>query len=146
MLDLVFRNSTKERTYGPAFFERVLNKIIKQLKIKYRTVEVSINIVGDAKIRSLNRKYRRKNSVTDVLSFPLGETYGKGYTGVILGDIFICISHVKKRAVALNIPIEKYLSWVVVHGILHLVGHDHEESKQKAIKMFALEKKLLKKV
>lgn len=93
-------------------------------------------------MRELNKKYRNKDKVTDVLSFPMVEESEKLET-LDLGDIFICLSFAKNEAKSENISIEEKLAQLTVHGFLHLIGYDHEKSKKEEIKMFGLENKIL---
>ena len=86
---------------------------------------LSIALVGQGRIRELNKKYRGKNRATDVLAFP-----GDG-----LGEIIICLREVKKNAKRYRSNSEKELARVLIHGILHLLGYDHEKSEQAAEKM-----------
>ena len=86
---------------------------------------LSIALVGQGRIRELNKKYRGKNRATDVLAFP-----GDG-----LGEIVICLREVKKNAKRYRSNPEKELARVLIHGILHLLGYDHEKSEQAAEKM-----------
>ena len=86
---------------------------------------LSIALVGQGRIRELNKKYRGKNRATDVLAFP-----GDG-----LGEIVICLREVKKNAKRYRSNPEKELARVLIHGILHLLGYDHEQSEQAAEKM-----------
>ena len=97
MLDLVFKNYTSNKAPSEKFFREVLDVGIKEIKIKEKNVEVSLNLVGEAKIKELNKKYRDKNKVTDVLSFPLEESRLKKHDILPLGDIFICLPFVVKE-------------------------------------------------
>lgn len=161
-VDFVFKNSTPDKEYNSKFFEEMLLIGIKELKLGNKNIEVSVNLVGEDKIKELNSKYRHKDKVTDVLSFPMSkssylETRDKkqGGSKIIvsgrlspvadLGDIFICLSIAKKEAKSENISIEKKLAQLTVHGFLHLTGHDHEKSDKDAKKMFDLEHKILAK-
>ncbi len=94
--------------------------------------EVSLVLVGDAKIRSINKKYRHKNRVTDVLSFEK------------LDEIFICLPQATRQAKLLKTPLKTELTRLLVHGIVHLKGYDHEKSAKEAERMFAVEEKILK--
>ena len=136
MLDLVFKNYTAQRAPAGIFFAKVVNAGLKTTKSKGK-IEISVNLVGEGKIKGLNKKHRKKNKSTDVLSFPLGDDSG---------DIFICLSIAKKEAKRENISIEAKLAQLTVHGFLHLLGYDHERSVGGAKKMFALENKILSKV
>ncbi len=81
--------------------------------------DLSIVFVGQARMRELNKKYRGKNRATDVLSFQ-----GNG-----LGELVICLREVKKNAKRFNSAFEKELAKVLIHGILHLSGYEHEKSE-----------------
>jgi len=158
MLDLVFENHTADNPpaggWDEKFFRRILNIGIKKLKIKDEKVEISLNLVGDAKIRELNKKYRGKNKVTDVLSFPLNpallkkdgvkETSLKNYGILSLGDIFICLPVAKKEAIADKMTLQAKLAQLTTHGFLHLLGYDHEISAKETKRMLSLENKILK--
>ena len=128
------------------FFREILVATIKELKIKDKNIEVSLNLVGEVKIKELNKKYRGKNEVTDVLSFPLEETRLKKYDILPLGDIFICLPFAVKEAKRQSISLKKELAWLTVHGFLHLSGYDHDKSKQDAEKMFKIENQILNKI
>ena len=155
MLDLVFKNYTtprktssrgRQKTPNENFFKSILDTGIEALQIKDKNVEMSLNLVGEDKIIELNNKYRNKNEVTDVLSFPLEESRLKKHDILPLGDIFICLSFAVKEAERQGISLEKELAWLTVHGFLHLTGHDHEKSDSDKEKMFALESKILNKL
>ncbi|OGN01443.1 MAG: rRNA maturation RNase YbeY [Candidatus Yanofskybacteria bacterium RIFCSPLOWO2_12_FULL_43_11b] len=146
MLDLVFKNYTQGKAPGEKFFRKILNTGTKELNIKDKNVEVGLNLVGEAKIKELNKKYRGKNEVTDVLSFPLEETGLRKYGILPLGDIFICLPFAVKEAERQSISLEKELARLTVHGFLHLLGYDHEKFVAEKKKMFRLESKILNKL
>lgn len=152
MLDLVFKNFTKDRNISSAVFLRIIRKTASILNLGDRTIGLSINIVGEAKIRSLNAKYRNKKEATDVLSFPvaekeleinIGKESAKGDI-IDLGDIFICLPVAKKYASQEQISLNSKLIFLVIHGFLHLLGYDHEKTKKEKDKMFALQDKIFK--
>ena len=103
--------------------------------------DLSIALVGQGRIRELNKKYRGKNRVTDILAFPeskvLLEKFKVGPIQKVqnLGEIIICFREVKKNAKKFQSTFEKELARVLIHGILHLLGYDHEKSKEKAKEM-----------
>lgn len=113
--------------------------------------EVSILLVDDETIRTLNCDYRGKDASTDVLSFPLeeeNEADGEpevigGPSGRLLGDIVISIETARKQAVEYNHSLERELAFLAVHGLLHLLGHDHEKAAVAAKTMRAEEKRIL---
>jgi probable rRNA maturation factor len=105
------------------FLKKVAEKVLESEKQKNK--DLSLVLVGQGRIRKLNKKYRGKNRVTDVLSFP-----NDG-----LGEVVICLREVKKNAKRFNQSFERELIRVLIHGILHLLGYDHEGSKQATEKM-----------
>ena len=111
------------------FLKKIAKKVLEEeLEIsKYRNIELSIVLVGQGRIKELNKRYRGKNRVTDVLSFP-DKAMG-------LGEIVICLREVKKNVKRLSSTFEKELARVLIHGILHLLGEDHEKSKTEAERM-----------
>jgi probable rRNA maturation factor len=106
-------------------------------------VELSLSLVGDARIRALNRQWRRKDKATDVLSFPAGDNPPIGMRP--LGDVVISLDTARRAAreheVALNDELDRYLA----HGLLHLLGHDHHGPAE-ARRMARAEQHLLGKV
>jgi probable rRNA maturation factor len=80
---------------------------------------VTVAIVADARVRALNREYRRKNAPTDVLSFPSDE---RGY----LGDVVIAAGVARRQARAAGHSLQTELRVLALHGLLHLLGFDHE--------------------
>ncbi len=96
--------------------------------------EISLAIVGDAAMKKLNRTYRGQNRPTDVLSFaPLNNTEGNltGQAGDddLLGEIIIDYAQIKRQAKELGRSIKDELIFILVHGLLHLVGYDDETEK-----------------
>jgi probable rRNA maturation factor len=102
--------------------------------------ELSVALVGDREIRRLNAKYRNKDYATDVLSFPVIEA-GPEST-LLLGDVVIsvdrAVAQAKERG---RKPIEE-LTMLLIHGIVHLLGYDHERSAREARVMRRLERKV----
>jgi probable rRNA maturation factor len=86
---------------------------------------VSILLCGDRRVRTLNREYRGKDRPTDVLSFPSGDLLGAGGAG-FLGDLVIGVPYAARQARALDHSLSREIQVLLVHGILHLLGHDHE--------------------
>ena len=108
-------------------------------------VEVSILLTGDAAIRKLNAAFRGKDKPTNVLSFPAdADDVRMSPQGAprALGDIAVAYGVVKREAKAEGKTLTAHLSHLVVHGVLHLLGYDHERDKD-AVTMERLEKKIL---
>jgi len=148
MLDLTFQNFTSDKSFKGEFFKKVIMAGIEELGLDDKGVEISLSLVGQSKMREFNREYRKKDKSTDVLSFPMYEKLeieSRKLKIFDLGDIFICLPFAKNDAKSENICIDKKLAQLTVHGFLHLVGYDHEVSKQEAIRMLELENKILNK-
>lgn len=122
-----FKNLTKNKI-SKALLEKVLEKSISTLKPKDK--EINLIVVGDKEIKELNKNFRNKNEVTDVLSFDYG-------------DIFICFPQIKRQAKEFGHSVEKELATMIVHGILHVSGYDHEKSKKQSEQMFSLQDKIV---
>lgn len=95
--------------------------------------DLSIVIEDDAHLQSLNNAYLGIDAPTDVLSFPSGEENVDPETGrVYLGDIIISLPRAAEQAAAAGHGVAEELQLLVVHGVLHLLGHDHAEPEEKA--------------
>ena len=92
--------------------------------------ELSIVLTDDARLQDLNREYLGINASTDVLSFPASETDPETGTRYI-GDILISIPRAQSQADAAGHALESEVQLLVVHGVLHLLGHDHAEPEEK---------------
>jgi probable rRNA maturation factor len=88
---------------------------------------VSIVLTGDDEIRALNRDFRESDHVTDVLSFPFAdpESLHDPAVSVFLGEIYIALPRARKQAASARRPLAREVAHLTVHGILHLIGHDH---------------------
>jgi probable rRNA maturation factor len=102
-------------------FSRKAFEIISEVKGKTATIA----FVSDRKMRSLNKTFRGKNSTTDVLSFPF-EALEFETDKDNLGDIIISVERAQKQAAENNLDFEEEIKQLILHGILHLCGFDHE--------------------
>ena len=98
--------------------------VLPVLPEQQKEAELTVRIVDEAEITALNRQYRGKDGPTNVLSFPY-----EGIPGVaseLLGDIVICAPVVASEAIAQHKPLDAHWAHIVVHGVLHLLGYDHQ--------------------
>lgn len=102
--------------------------------------ELTLRIVDEAEITALNYRYRGKDGATNVLSFPYRPL--PGVESGLLGDIVICAPVVAREAVAQSRSLEEHWAHITIHGVLHLLGHDHQEAEA-ARQMERLETQLL---
>lgn len=103
--------------------------------------ELSLELVGNDRIRGLNRQYRRQDAVTDVLAFPTRE--GPGPRTALLGDVVICVPRALHQARHYGHAIEEELVRLLIHGMLHLLGYDHEIGEREARRMRRKEQAIL---
>ena len=107
-------------------------------------VELTIVLTNDARLQELNRDYLGINSPTDVLSFPASELDPE--TGArYIGDILISVARAERQAAAAGHALESEVQLLIVHGVLHLLGHDHAEATEKA-RMWKAQAKVLERL
>lgn len=103
--------------------------------------EISVTLLSDDDIRTLNREYLERDYVTDVISFSLGDD------GALLGDVYIGIEQARRQAAELGIDPSEELLRLVVHGVLHVLGHDHPEGEDRVDSpMFVRQESLLREI
>jgi probable rRNA maturation factor len=115
------------------------------LASRIREADVAIRIVGTREGRALNRHYRGKDYATNVLSFPADvEALGlpKGVKLPLLGDVVLCAPVVAREAREQKKPLGAHYAHLTVHGVLHLLGWDHQDERE-AECMEALEREIL---
>ena len=118
------------------YLKSICQKVLKEEGEK--EPQLSVVLVGQGRMKQLNKKYRGKNRVTDVLAFPSNRTIDfvtPPNEESELGEIVLCMPVLKKNAKRLNSTLEKELTISLIHGILHLLGYDHEKNASAAKKM-----------
>tara|TARA_B100001123_G_C14922791_1_gene872453 strand:- start:105 stop:590 length:486 start_codon:yes stop_codon:yes gene_type:complete len=109
--------------------------------------EISILFMKDFDIRQLNKKFRKVDKPTDVLSFPQNSDEDPSIPGeIILGDIAISLDKAKSQAKEHGLAFKEELTLLLIHGILHLLGYDHEISEDEEIKMRNKTRELFKEI
>lgn len=150
-MELSFENGF-DPTYD--YLEKEYNLIMEvafdvlEIKTNY---EVDVNLVNDEEIHQINRDYRNVDRITDVISFAFNDDDSS--LGMIkneeiphlLGEIFICIPQALRQAKEIGNSDERELSFLFVHGLLHLLGYDHMKEEDAKI-MFPLQDQILNKV
>ena len=116
-------------------------RVLKALGLQ--EAELSILLVADEEIAALNRQYLRKRGPTNVIAFSMREGEGSQVAPHLLGDVVISPDTARREAEAAGIPFTKRLQALLVHGILHLLGHDHVGDKAQAQRMEQEEERLL---
>ena len=125
--------------------KRPLRKIARKiLSVSgYPDAELSILILDDAGIREINRDYLQRDRPTNVISFAMQEGEGADLHPLVLGDVVISAERAAQDAHEAGVPFEHELWFLLIHGILHLVGYDHERGTlQEAERMEAREREI----
>ena len=114
-----------------AFARTVLLALEKLDRLEQPVTELSIAFVDDETMKSLNRKFRKKNKTTDVLTFPADDSYvdPARNTGRPLGDVVISLDQARRQAAEERHSLPTELRYLILHGILHALGYDHETDK-----------------
>lgn len=138
-------HTDKLSTVHEDLLQRVLAFAAEKEKVN-ATAEVSVTMVTNTTIKSLNEQYRHKNEATDVLSFemdnPFRSTEITEPMPVMLGDIVISYDKVVEQAERYNHSFERELAFLVLHGFLHLLGYTHDD-KEEEIVMFQKQETIL---
>ncbi|MBP3908373.1 MAG: rRNA maturation RNase YbeY [Turicibacter sp.] len=148
-VDIQFYNQTSESvdTYE-AMITTVVNEAIKQENLTNEMLECSFIFVDNEQIREINANYRQKDAVTDVITFAIedempGEIKIQGIPMPrMLGDVFISLPRTREQAERYGHSFERELSFLAVHGCLHLLGYDHIEPEEEKI-MFGKQEDVL---
>lgn len=128
-------NLKSSKRVRPSLLREVVRQAVRLSGLN-GSYEVAVTITDDFHIRQLNSEYRQVDSATDVLSFPIledGKLPVECATGrLLLGDIVISIDTAKRQALEDNVSLEQMVAWLLSHGMLHLMGvnHDTEEMRQ----------------
>lgn len=134
-MEVLIKNQQKIAKIHRRRIREIIKNIIQYLKVDEKT-EISILFTDDKFIKSLNKKYRGINKSTDVLTFNLEEgdlKFPEVDKNKLLGDIVVSIETAQRQANNLNHNLEKELMILLIHGLLHLIGYDHEEDRDNKI-------------
>jgi probable rRNA maturation factor len=115
-------------------------RILKALG--YEGYELTVVLVDDPEITRLNRQYFHRNRPTNVISFPMMDGTAASLRAKMLGDVVISTETAQRDAIVVGEKAEDEILFLLIHGILHLVGYDHEGAKDERLKMEAKEEEL----
>lgn len=113
-------NNCTRSKISEAFLKKVAEMVLKGEKQQKK--ELSVALVSQKKAAELNKKYRKKDTVANVLSFPVPE--------LGLGEVILCPQEVREEAKKYGMMFEQALAWMCIHGILHLLGYDHGKERE----------------
>ena len=132
-------------TFDQVRLDRLARAILSD--VGEASAELGILFVGDRRMRGLNRRYRGKDRTTDVLAFAMRESFTphpSPLTPVMLGDVVIAVPTAARQAKQGRRSLDEELTVLLVHGILHLCGYDHERSEKEARRMHRRERMILR--
>ena len=110
-----------------AFVRKVILALRNLDALDEAIAEVSVAVVDDESMKALNRRFRRRNRTTDVLTFPADDSYADPKrAGRPLGDIVISVDQARRQAAGERHSLATEVRYLLLHGILHALGHDHE--------------------
>ncbi len=150
-MQLILQNKTNCETLSLEVMQKIAESVLTLKNQPTEEIAVGVFVVGAEEIREINREYRHKDKATDVITFRLMDTAsGKKLTkenfpldydydngGLYLGDIFICYEVAESQAGEMGHTTDREIAELLVHGMLHILGHDHEvESEAKVMKNY----------
>jgi len=124
---------------------KVINATLKEEAFD-RPAEVSVTLVDDEEISEINSEARGMDKPTDVLSFPMFDEDFGDEEKAVLGDIVISLERAKAQAIEYGHSFEREVAFLCVHSVLHLLGYDHETSKEDEVEMFKRQDEILEKL
>lgn len=148
MIDISFHKSLiADRTTIKDLITKIMTIGIKELKIDINNnIYISVLVTDDNSIKKINKKFRKINKPTNVLSFPNNDFGMKKKDQIlILGDIVISLEKIYSESEEQNKKFSHHLSHIIIHGLLHLIGYDHGDPNE-AMKMEKKEEFILSKL
>ncbi len=127
---------TDEQTQHPVDGDRLRERMRTVLtELAAGDKEISILLTDDTAIRGLNRQYRERDAATDVLAFP--QEAEDNFSSHLLGDVVVSVETAQRQAAEHHLSLDEELVLLLIHGLLHLLGYDHETSPEEAERMRA---------
>ena len=135
------RNIQKKQKVNTSRFRKSLKRLLKELDIENH--EISVLIVDDEQIRKINRDYLNRDRPTNVISFAMTEGFSGDIHPEILGDIVISAETALRDASADGLQFSDEMEFLLIHGLLHLIGYNHENTtKEETQRMRKMEQEL----
>jgi len=116
--------------------------VFSMLNTEFDSCEISLLLTTDERIKELNNEYRKKDRPTDVLSFPMSDNPLQD--GGMLGDIAISLETAREQAEEAAIMPDREIAFLYIHGLLHLMGYEHENDPDEEEEMFDLQEEILR--
>ena len=142
----MFNETDVELTEEEKMIQKLVKEVLKEEKV--RNAECNIIFVDNEKIHEINREYRHIDRVTDVISFALEDEIenepSAQYEMRVLGDIYISVDRAKEQALEYGHSFLREICFLAIHGMLHLLGYDHQTTEDEKI-MFQKQEEVLDK-
>ena len=143
-MKLTLQNKTQNETLSQKTMQKIAIEVLKLKNQPTNHIAVGIFLVNEDEIHQINKEYRHKDKATDVITFRLMDTasgkeltranfpldYDPNNGGLYLGDIFICYNIASKQAIEMGHSTDREIAELLVHGMLHIMGHDHETAEE----------------
>jgi len=129
-MEILLSNNQSQHPVDSKAFQSQVGQLLE--KLGETQCELSLLLTDDAEIRRLNKTYRNLDHATDVLSFPQDEDAVNESGDTLLGDVVISVETAARQAEEHHLSFNEELILLAIHGILHLLGYDHERSPQDA--------------
>ena len=141
MVNVTFSNETNKNVSEKKELKKLINYAVKYLNLK--DIEFGVIFVDNNKIKELNKIYRNIDRETDVITFRLADYEEVIFNNVnILGDIYISLDKALSQSIEYNHSYLRELSFLLIHGFLHLLGYDHMNEEDEKV-MFKLQEEIL---
>lgn len=141
-MEIMIDNRQRSREVDLAALEDRIHRVLKDLGCAEQT-ELSLVVADDLQITELNERYLGRKGPTNVLAFPMAEGEFAGLTPGLLGDVVVSVDTAWREAAENGLDPDEHFSRLVIHGILHLMGHDHLADEEQARAMEELTERLL---
>lgn len=128
-MEISVRDKTKSQILTTHKLKKLANEVVSVVLdvTGHRNVEVSIVFVDDDEMEELNLRHRRKKKSTDVLSFPMHDNAFSRIRPELLGDVVISVPTAQQQAKLYGHSVQKEISNLLIHGVLHLIGYSHDD-------------------
>lgn len=147
-IDVSYDNASYKKMAPKKFVLDYLNKVLAKLGLS--DVEFSVSFIEEPNMHDLNREYRGIDDSTDILSFAAEDEADDGFAFIsagrrkrVLGDMLICPPVMERNAQTFNVPAEQELRRLLIHGVLHLSGENHETNEIANEPMLQKQEKIL---
>lgn len=146
-MEIILTNETKYNLPCAKILKKIAKRVLKHEKQPTKHLSVGVFYVDSAKIQEINREYRHKDKPTDVITFRMVDNphklqitrknfpleYDEAQKSIYLGEIFICVEVAEEQSHEWGHTLNREVAELFVHGMLHILGHDHEEEAERKV-------------